>query len=489
MISNFYQIHGRTAAAKHLTAPLFFVFLALSFSFSLSSLQGEGEDGSQEKLEIASQPARYFFRSHRDTEEIGRLSPGEDFLKAVEGRMGSLRLFDRSQNEIPFVVKNSLDLFPEQGRPGIYDTELLEYGLVTDGEESRARMVLKIKENVQAIDQLSFEFSGKDFYRRAVVEAYDGKGWKTIATGAVFDFRSRVPLQKSSISIPIPFVLPGEADDRKLRITLVSKNSLSSEIKRLSIQYGEIELSVDPMETDFRIDRVLVHSPGSDTGVFESSMNLSELQITDDQENKITWIELPEMPVASHKILLNAKDDFFYRKLEIQSITENNSKPVYSSLYLQDPTIKRFPGQKNIPEASVKLQAGLKYRIGIHNKENTALSIQSVRLVYYKPQIFFPDQCQEGCSLYGGSHVLDKKEFDFKKIIDHSETDLLQIPESSGSFTRNAFYNPDRNKPVQSTTSFFERWILQGLILFIALLLIVWIYRMFSSSRGSQQSS
>ncbi|OGS47041.1 MAG: hypothetical protein A3J79_06785 [Elusimicrobia bacterium RIFOXYB2_FULL_62_6] len=301
--------------------------------------------------------------------------PAAVLLNCAPGQP-DIRLFSPAGEEIQFTLvkgeylKKADELYAPKITAYRADSReaVLEFAL-----ESRPNPVTSLELSVEDTDfRKDTELSGSD----------DGKSWKPLGRGSVYDFSSQVDLRKTLLEFP-------RSTYRFYRLKLRDTEEPAPQGKTVSFKYDGIDLNVGGGKgKKLRINGVSLRTGGRDTRVEIYDEKIFQPAASGELKDNQSFIAISQ-GLPFEKVEFDLADSFFMRDLTAY-YSETGEENSYRRL--SSASIYRFPpgwpaGERAWAEIS---SPGYRYyRFVFNNKNNPPLRIKSVKLKWLRRSLYF----------------------------------------------------------------------------------------------------
>src|SRR3972149_3211895 len=218
-------------------------------------------------------------------------------LEGCERSCRDMRVFDKENREIPFVI---LDNRTPPKQTDRYPLEVLSY----EDQATRTRIVLKRSNSITSVTRLEMDSPDRDFNKAVMVSgSTDMKNWKTLGHEAIYDFSSRVNL-------------------RKMHLTL-GKNT-----------YSYFQLMIDEGKEGKNLQNIRLKFDGMDFSAStytKKKLQVSRFVVLDDTEarEKVVYDELKLLPSVSTDATKRATEIAFNSVLPFSTLEFAIDHPYY----------------------------------------------------------------------------------------------------------------------------------------------------------------
>jgi hypothetical protein len=375
-------------------------------------------------------------------------------LEGCERSCQDMRIFDKENREIPFVI---LDNRMPPKKTIRYPLEVVSY----DDQATRTKIVLKLPNPTTPVTRLEVESPDRDFNKAVVLlGSTDRKNWKTLGRDDLYDFSSRVNLRKMHLSL--------EKNTYPYFQLVIDEGKDKEHFKNIHLKFEGMDFSASTFtKKKLQISRFVVLD---DTEAHEN-VTYDELKLQPsvwtDATKRVTEIAFHSvLPFSTLEFVID--NPYYYRPLKLYGTNTGRKEDFVlikqDSLY-SFPISNRTETKKHI-DMPVP-QNYRSYKLVIENDANPPLKIESMTLRWVQKQLIFIglDDHQEYRLLWG-SPTVEEVSYDIAKLIradnwfNHPATSI-QI----SSIVQNVTYKPFKGKG--------DKTLLEKRILVIVIILVV----------------
>ncbi|MDQ1331785.1 MAG: hypothetical protein QG578_2053 [Thermodesulfobacteriota bacterium] len=310
-------------------------------------------------------------------ETLYQVHLSDEILQKAGTDLRDIRILHASRNETPFVIIGNA---PPHETIETYSLEITGY----DNDASSASIILKLPKKHRPVSVLDLDIADRDFKKRIILDgSSDGKTWKFISEGSIYDFSSRVNVRKTKIEF-------ASTDAQYFRATLRDYKPRQASQPSIKLTYEGLDFSVNgALNTDLRIRaaHASTGTPAEKKPVYDQKTFTPPSAEPDKDGN--TVIVLPAgLPVD--KLSLEIADPYFHRVVNLYG-SSTGRKDSYSLLASQ--VIYRFPlsSERHEESNSISLHAPRQayLKIIILNRNNPPLELKSITLSWIQQNLYF----------------------------------------------------------------------------------------------------
>jgi hypothetical protein len=330
--------------------------------------------------------------------------PGS-ILEGCEQSCRDMRLFDKENREIPFVI---LDNRMPPKKTARYPLEVLSY----EDQATKTKIILKHPNPITPVTRLEMDSPDRDFNKAVTVSgSADMKNWKTLGHDDLYDFSSRVNLRKMHLSL-------GKNTYPYFQL-VIDEGKEKKNFKNIHLKFEGMDFSASTFtKKKLQISRFVVLD---DTEALEK-VTYDELKlqpsVSTDTTKRVTEIVFHSvLPFSTLEFVID--NPYYYRPLKLYGANTGRKEDFvlikYDSLY-SFPISNRTETKKHI-DTSVP-QKYRSYKLVIENDANPPLKIESMTLRWVQKQLIFIglDDHQEYRLLWG-SPTVEEVSYDIAKMI------------------------------------------------------------------------
>ncbi len=392
-----------------------------------------------------------------------------EILEQCRKSLRDLRIFDKENREIPFVI---LDNRVPPKKTVRYPLDVISY----EDKATRTRIVLKRPNPITPVTRLEMDSLDRDFSKAVTVSgSTDMKNWKTLGKDALYDFSSRVNLRKMHLALRknnFPY-LQLVIDEEKER-----KN-----LQNIRLKFDGMDFSASAYtKKKLQVSRfvVLDDAEGQEKVVYDEMKLIPS--VSTDQKKGITEITFNSaLPFSSLEFAVD--HPYYYRPLRLYGT--NTARREAPALIKQDslysfPSLNQTQTKKHIDLPMP--QEYQSYKVVIENEANPPLKIESITLRWAQKQLFFIGlDDHQGYRLFWGSPTIEEASYDIVKLI-RTDNWFNQpaISVQTSSIVQNTSYKPFKGKDDKTLV---EKNILVMVILLVSAVIAFFLFQLWKKAR------
>ena len=381
-------------------------------------------------------------------------------LEGCERSCRDMRIFDKENREIPFVI---LDNRIPPKKTIRYPLEVISY----DDQATRTRIVLKRPNPMDPVTRLEMDSPDRDFNKAVTVSgSTDMKNWKTLGHEAIYDFSSRVSLRKMRLSL-------GKNTYPYFQL-VIEEGKKTNHLQKIQLKFDGMDFSASTYtKKKLQVSRfvVLDDTEGHEKVIYDE-LKLQP-SVSTDTTKRVT--EIAFNSVLSFSTLEFIIDNpYYYRPLNLYGANTHRKQDLVlikqDSLY-SFPISSRTETKKHIDMS--RPEEYRSYKIVIENDANPPLKIESMTLRWVQKQLFFVglDDHQE-YRLFWGSPTIEEASYDMAKLIRIDNWfNQPATPVQISSIVQNVAYKPFKEKD--------DKTLIEKNILVIVIILVVTVVAFF----------
>jgi hypothetical protein len=383
-----------------------------------------------------------------------------EVLSVVQSDFADLRLFDNAGRETPYVIYEQVEAHRE---PASFRFEIVSY---EQGEGGEA-IILKAPDDAGTYREIELNIDGVDFNLRIeIASGTDGQEWQPLASGAVFDFSSRVDVRNTRVDFPpthAPF----------LRLILADSEETERDNPEMRLRYEGLEFwTAGGKSGPFHIDSVLGWSGERRSAApYLEHVTISD-PATELDANGDTIVHLNvRLPVAY--LGLDVANTYYYRHVQLLTDrdAENSEYRVAAS-----GVIFKVPGPADAEDELWLDRPIAHVRLKVINEDNPPLQIRGVDIGWVRRNLYFVPEAGQSYALYLGNAEVKSPRYELRKLIPSDHAALASYVEASLSpVLPNPVFDPQGSR---SGREAFEKTMLVILIVLVVCGLAVWAYRL-----------
>ncbi|HNW45113.1 MAG TPA: hypothetical protein PKI19_11455 [Elusimicrobiales bacterium] len=393
-------------------------------------------------------------------------------LRNCSPDQADIRLFAPDGGEVPGALIKM--------RYARQETELLPAELTgyTPGT-TEATLELKLSGELREITALNLETQDRDFLKQAeVYGASDGKSWRLLGSGTIYDFSSQVDLRRTELAFP-------RASYRFYRVKLRDAEKTVEGGKSISLKYEGLDFKVSGMQVKkLKIDGVRAQAPGAPVppDVYDEG-SFAAAPASETEEGTSGFEIAAGLPFD--QVEFSIEDKFFVRDFTAYYSATGAPK---SFVRLGGGNIRRFPpGWPEAERAWAQIYSPgyAYYRFVFRDKNNPPLRLKSVRLKWLRRSVYFiAPSDMDRLTLAFGRPGTPPPAYDTANFINQDnwhqrEAAALRLGEPAA----NKDYNPE---PPASRKGKAEKGLLIAVIIVIAAGMGFWLYKLLGQAAASQ---
>lgn len=375
-----------------------------------------------------------------------------------------IRLFSPSGEEIPFTLVKGEYL---KKADETYAAEITAYK--ADSREAVLEFALRSEFNPVTSVELSVEDS--DFRKDTELSGSDdGKSWKPLGRGSIYDFSSQVDLRKTRLEFP-------RSAYKFYRLVLRDTEAPPAQGKTVAFKYDGIDLSVSGGKgKKLRINGVSLRTGGKDTRVEIHDENTYQPAASGELKDNRSFVMIrPGMPFE--RVEFDLADAFFVRDITAY-YSETGEENSYRRL--GSASIYRFPPGWPAGErvwADISSPGYAYYRFVFNNKNNPPLRVKAVKLKWLRRSLYFIAPVDmPGLTLSFSRPNTEHPAYDIESFINQNNwekktPEALQLTDP----VLTEGYNPEL--PANSKTR-NEKNLLTGIIVLVTAGMGYWLYNL-----------
>ncbi len=386
-----------------------------------------------------------------------------------------LRVASHDTVEVPFVVL-------ENNTPAEYVSNYytLEYLPQPPEEETGSvTYAMKLPDKHQPVRIFEIDTPNNDFKKNIILYGSNDKSnWNFITEETIFDFLSQVNLRKTEIK------LASAVDYLYYKIKIVdtaSSGTTGGDSKSIKLKYEGLDFSVDNIKTQkLQINRVAaktgVNVRKDHTVAYDEKL-FSSLSPQKDKSNN-TVIDI-EANLPFDRISFDITTTYYQRKVSILS-SETGAEKTYTNVV--ESSIYNFPMmdfKSSRNEIYFSTPKHRFYRFIIENKNNPALTINSIKYEWVRKDLYFVALSDSPKYLLCfGNPALKKPEYDIQNFIHQGNWYKQKYGViKTGDVILNTAYAPSTKIEIKPEV---EKMILTIIVIFLVLGLGYWLYNLIS---------
>ncbi len=389
-------------------------------------------------------------------------------LEQCERSCRDMRIFDKENREIPFVILNNR-IPPKKTLR--YPLEVVSY----DDQAARTKIVLKRPNPIDRVTTLEMDSLDRDFNKAVTVSgSTDMKSWKTLGHETIYDFSSRVNLRKMHLALgkniyPYFQLVIDEGEE--------ARNS-----QNIRLKYDGMDFSASTYtKKKLQITRfvVLDDTESHEKAVYDEWKLLPK--VSTDPAKRVTEIAFDS--VLPFSILEFAIDNpYYYRPLKLYGKDTGRKQdfvPIQQDSLYSFPISSQKETKKYI-DISVPREYQ-SYKVVVEDDANPPLKIESITLRWPQKQLFFMglDDHQE-YRLFWGSPTVEEATYDIARMIradNWFNQPALSVPVSS--IVQNVGYKPFKGKDAKTLV---EKNILVIVIVLVVIVIAFFLFQLWKKT-------
>ncbi len=402
-------------------------------------------------------------RNFKYDTSLGNLRPNtlyrvvleEPILKKSSARCDDIRVYDAKGAEIPrVIITHRID----RGETDTYDLEVTEY------DSAKGAVTARFRETPEAVNAIELDIADENFRRKCLVYGGDGKAWRFLRQGTIYDYTSEINLRNTTIRFPL-------SKHRYFKVVIQGNGAGGARSIRLN--YGGFSFSVDESgERRLRIDGITgVRSPIDDRIQPYSGRKFRAPALTSGNGETRILLEA-DLPVD--RISLNAVNPYYHRKVLFYGGDDRHAES-----FLTEGSIFRFPGLEPVERNDTlycSAETHRYYRFTIIDGDSPPLSFNDITLEWFPRYLFFMTIGPGEYRLCFGNRRAPRPEYDLTAFIteknweEKTYTGIIPGPIRERSDFRSI--------PLDGLKGSIERWVLTAVAVLLVIVLGVWLFRL-----------
>ena len=326
-------------------------------------------------------------------------------LEGCERSCRDMRIFDRENREIPFVI---LDNRMPPKKTDRYPLEVSSY----DDQATRTKIVLKHPNPITPVTRLEMDSPDRDFNKAVTVSgSTDMKNWKTLGHEAIYDFSSRVNLRKMHLAL--------EKNTYSYFQLVIDEGKEGKNLQNIRLKFDGMDFSASTYtKKKLQISRFVVLDDTEDhEKVIYDELKLLPSFLTDTTK-RVTEISFNSvLPFSTLEFVID--NPYYYRPLKLYGANTDRKQDF---VLIKQDSVYSFP-VSNQTEIKKHIDVSMpqeyrSYKIVIENDSNPPLRIESILLRWVQKQLFFIGlDDHQGYRLFWGSPTIEESSYDIAKLI------------------------------------------------------------------------
>jgi hypothetical protein len=430
--------------------------LIILFIPTIFSLSVQAEDKEKTSIERF----KYYTEIKGDTSKnkISSISLTEDILDKSENDLNDIRIFNNSNNEIPFILIN--EQIPED------TVENKTFKIISYSNKNSMDIILTelTDRSIPTLDKITFETSNIDFNKK--IKLYGSKDktrWDLITDSNIYDFSSKLNLKKKELE----FENPVKYKFYKFEIENLYKNEISSMLK---LNYKDLELNMNDYsnESSFKIEGIIGRTFSINKGFANYDIKIFKPDIQNKDKKSIIDLK-NKLPI--NQIDFSIQDPYYYREVSI--FGGEKSDNLITKEYIYD-----LGDDKNDEKKSIKLDNlySSNLRLEISNNDNPPLVINKIKTKRLKKSLFFTTKSNESYKLFISNKDVKAPIYDINRYINQFnwyKTVFSKV--NTSAILENKDFKKELSKEDKEKS---QKNILMGLVFVVLGILGFWIYKM-----------
>ncbi len=391
-----------------------------------------------------------------------------EILERCEKSCRDIRLFDKENREIPFVI---LDNRIPARKTVRHPLEVISY----DDQTGRTKIVLKRTGPIEPINRIELESPDRDFNKTVAVSgSTDNRNWKALGQEAIYDFSSRVNLRKMHVSL--------EENTYPYFQLTIDEGKEEKGFKNIRLIYDGMDFSASTYtKKKLKMTRFVVFDDAqSHEKVAYDEFKLLP-SISTDAERRVTEISFnTTLPFSLIEFAID--HPYYYRQIKLYGTNTNRKEDL---IMIQQDSIYRFPiSNQTEAKKHINISAPQEYRfykVVIENEANPPLKIESIMLKWAQKQLFFIglDDHPE-YRLCWGSPVMEEVNYDIARMVraDNWFTQSIETVHIS-AIAQNMTYNPFKTK---DDKTLIEKNILVMVVVLVVMVVAFFLFQLWKKT-------
>jgi hypothetical protein len=358
-----------------------------------------------------------------------------EILERCEKSYKDIRLFDKENREIPFVI---LDNRIPAKKTVQYPLDVISY----NDPAEMTKIVLKRTSHIEPVNGMELESLDRDFNKAVTVSgSADMRNWKALGQEAIYDFSSRVNLRKMYVAL--------EKNTYPYFQLTIDEGKEEKDFKNIRLIYDGMDFSASTYtKKKLKITRFVVFDDiqSHEKVVYDELKLLPSVSM--DAEKRVTEIPFnTTLPFSTVEFAID--NPYYYRQIKLYGTNTNRKEDL--SMIKQD-SLYSFPiSNQTETKKRINISAPQEYRfykIVIENEANPPLKIESIILKWAQKQLFFIGlEDHQEVRLCWGSPTIEEVNYDIAKMI-RADNWFTQPAESVqvSAITQNISYKPFKIK-------------------------------------------
>ncbi|NWF91716.1 MAG: DUF3999 family protein [Syntrophaceae bacterium] len=389
-------------------------------------------------------------------------------LEGCERFGHDIRIFDKENREIPFVV---LDNRIPPKKTNRYALEVLSY----DDQATRTKIVLKRPNPITPVNRMEIDSPDRDFNKAVTVSgSSDLKNWKTLARESIYDFSSRVNLRKMYLQL-------GNNTYPYFQL-IIDEEKEKGIFQNIKLKFNGMDFSASMYtKKKLKVSRfvVLDDTEGHEKVIYDEFKLLPS--VLTDPTKRVTEIEFNSvLPFSALEFAID--HPYYCRPVRLYGTATGRKK---DSVLIKQDSLYSFPisnQEQTKKHIDIPMAQGYRsYRVVIENDVNPPLKIEAITLRWAQKQLFFIglDDHQE-YRLFWGSPTVEEGNYDIAKMIRadnwfNQPTLSIQI----SPIAQNPGYRPFKGK---DDKSLIEKNILVIVIILVVIVVAFFLFQLWKKT-------
>lgn len=384
----------------------------------------------------------------------------KDVYAKTNAKQSDLLIVDEDRNEVPYYIVNSLS--SSNRIHANYTAEAINNFVKYDNEYFDFR-VNKPKDNEDIIiNSINLDIPGENFARSITVSgSYDGKEWTTIQTSDIYRVSDRQNLR---------FKFDKEVRFEYFRFMIPERSSNIKVTGIVPVYNQEVtydEKYVQKTDLKFSVENGNVNGI---TGNVDNESKPADTILTINNENCLKLINVELMV-----------DGNFKRYFEVYDAKPADSKALYisgeiSAFDKNKNTIINFEGSKIFPLNTKKIA------MKIRNNDDQPIQITGIKGEYLLDKVVYKPGRGTHRLYFGNDGMQVSRKYDIDQFRDKIESDLHEI-----SILGKLHQIPVKDGGEKELVSRYKKPIMNGIVIFTALVLIYIVARKLKLSNKTKQ--
>lgn len=391
-----------------------------------------------------------------------RIDLPSDVLRGCAPGQPDIRLFSPDGAEVPYSLVKAEYL---KKADETYTAEITAY----NSDSREAVLEFKINGDFLPVNSVELSVADKDFRKNAELYASsDGKTWRHLRSGVIYDYSSQVDLRRTSLEFP-------RSSYKFYRLKLRDTEEQPAKGKTISLKYDGIDLNVSGGKgLKLRIDGVTARTGGRDSlvGIYDEAD--FKPSVTGENNDNTSYVII-DKGLPFDKVEFSIDDRFFVREFTVW-YSDTGAEDSYERL--AGGNIFRFPsGWSDGERTSAEISSpghGF-YKFIFNNRNNPALRVKSVRFKWLRRSVYFiaPTDMRALTMSFGRPNT-ERPVYDVESFVNQGNWEK-RTPKvlRAGTPLLTAGYSPEAPADLKTRA---ERHLLTGIIVLVVIGMGFWLY-------------